>query len=53
MAEFHRGPYETAVGEAELLTEIRIPVRPGGGRADEEGGGRVGGRGVPAAGRGG
>ena len=27
MAEFHRGPYETAVGHAELLTEVRIPVR--------------------------
>jgi carbon-monoxide dehydrogenase medium subunit len=28
MAEFHRGPYETAVGDGEMLTEIRIPVRP-------------------------
>ena len=28
MAEFYRGPYETAVGPAEMLTEIRIPVRP-------------------------
>ena len=27
MDEFHRGPYETAVGHAELLTEVRIPVR--------------------------
>ncbi|MEP9381688.1 xanthine dehydrogenase family protein subunit M [Nocardioides sp. KR10-350] len=33
MEEFYRGPYETAVGPAEILTEIRIPVRPGGGSA--------------------
>ena len=33
MEEFHRGPYETAVGPAELLTEVRIPLRPGGGSA--------------------
>jgi carbon-monoxide dehydrogenase medium subunit len=31
--EFHTGPYETQVGPAELLTEIRLPVRPGGGSA--------------------
>jgi len=29
--EFHTGPYETVVGPAELLTEIRLPIRPGGG----------------------
>jgi carbon-monoxide dehydrogenase medium subunit len=29
--EFHTGPYETVVGPGELLTEIRLPVRPGGG----------------------
>jgi carbon-monoxide dehydrogenase medium subunit len=28
MDDFHRGPYETAVGDAEMLTEIRVPVRP-------------------------
>jgi aerobic carbon-monoxide dehydrogenase medium subunit len=33
MEEFHRGPYETAVGDAEMLTEIRIPVRAGGSSA--------------------
>jgi carbon-monoxide dehydrogenase medium subunit len=33
MDDFHRGPYETAVGHAELLTEVRIPVRPGAGSA--------------------
>jgi carbon-monoxide dehydrogenase medium subunit len=25
---FHTGPYETVVGSAEMLTEIRLPVRP-------------------------
>jgi len=33
MDEFHLGPYQTAVGHAELLTEVRIPVRPRGGSA--------------------
>jgi aerobic carbon-monoxide dehydrogenase medium subunit len=33
MEDFHRGPYETAVGDAEMLTEIRIPVRAGGSSA--------------------
>lgn len=33
MEEFYRGPYETAVGQAEILTEVRLPVRPGGGSA--------------------
>jgi len=33
MEDFHRGPYETAVGQAEILTEIRFPVRPGGSSA--------------------
>ena len=28
---FHTGPYETVVGPDELLTEIRLPVRPGSG----------------------
>jgi carbon-monoxide dehydrogenase medium subunit len=26
--DFHRGPYETVVQPGELLTEIRIPIRP-------------------------
>jgi aerobic carbon-monoxide dehydrogenase medium subunit len=30
---FHTGPYETVVGPAELLTEIRLPVRPASGSA--------------------
>jgi carbon-monoxide dehydrogenase medium subunit len=36
MVEFHRGPYETAVGEAEMLVEVRIPVRAHGGSAYEK-----------------
>lgn len=28
---FHTGPYETTVGPSEMLTEIRLPIRPGGG----------------------
>jgi carbon-monoxide dehydrogenase medium subunit len=31
--QFHAGPYETAVGPAEMITEIRVPIRPGGGSA--------------------
>jgi carbon-monoxide dehydrogenase medium subunit len=42
MAEFYRGPYETAVGPAELLTEIRIPIRAGGSSAFEKVGRRAG-----------
>jgi carbon-monoxide dehydrogenase medium subunit len=30
MHEFHQGPYMTAVGPAEMLVEIRVPVRAGG-----------------------
>lgn len=33
MEEFYRGPYETAVGHAEMLIEVRIPIRPGGSNA--------------------
>ena len=33
MADFHRGPYETAVEHGEILTEIRVPVRPNGSSA--------------------
>ena len=33
MEEFYRGPYETAVEHNEMLTEIRIPVRPNGSSA--------------------
>lgn len=36
MSDFHVGPYETAVGDAEMLTEIRIPLRPNSGSAYEK-----------------
>ena len=34
--EFHLGPYMTAVKDGEMLTEVRLPVRPGGGSAHEK-----------------
>ncbi len=36
MADFHVGPYMTAVGAGEILTEIRLPRRPGAGSAHEK-----------------
>jgi aerobic carbon-monoxide dehydrogenase medium subunit len=36
MEDFHVGPYMTAVGDGELLTEIRIPLRAGGSSAHEK-----------------
>jgi aerobic carbon-monoxide dehydrogenase medium subunit len=27
--EFHAGPYDTVLDDAEILTEIRVPIRPG------------------------
>jgi aerobic carbon-monoxide dehydrogenase medium subunit len=36
MGEFHLGPWMTAVGEGEILTEIRLPIRPGAGSAHEK-----------------
>jgi carbon-monoxide dehydrogenase medium subunit len=36
MEDFHVGPYTTAVGAGELLTEIRLPVRSGGGSAHQK-----------------
>ncbi|MFA6576926.1 MAG: xanthine dehydrogenase family protein subunit M [Nocardioides sp.] len=33
MSDFHRGPYETAVEHGQILTEVRIPVRPNGSSA--------------------
>ncbi|KQW47432.1 carbon monoxide dehydrogenase [Nocardioides sp. Root1257] len=33
MDDFHVGPYETVVGHAEMLIEVRIPVRPRGSSA--------------------
>ncbi|MEZ5114909.1 MAG: xanthine dehydrogenase family protein subunit M [Candidatus Nanopelagicales bacterium] len=40
--EFHVGPYETVVGEDEILTEVRVPIRPGAGSAYEKVERRVG-----------
>ena len=48
--EFHTAPYETMVGTGEMLTEIRIPISPGGGSAYEKVGRRVGDWPVGAAG---
>src|SRR3954471_16166786 len=36
MNEFHRGPYQTAVEPAEMLVEIRVPLRGGSGSAYEK-----------------
>ena len=36
MRDFHRGPYMTAVGDGEMLTEIRLPVRENAGSAYEK-----------------
>ncbi|GIF26176.1 carbon-monoxide dehydrogenase medium subunit [Actinoplanes tereljensis] len=36
MEEFHVGPYETAVGDDEILIEVRLPRRPGHGSAYEK-----------------
>ena len=36
MEDFHRGPYETAVADGEMLLEITIPVRPNCGSAYEK-----------------
>jgi aerobic carbon-monoxide dehydrogenase medium subunit len=36
MDGFHVGPFTTAVGAAEILTEVRLPLRPGGGSAHEK-----------------
>jgi carbon-monoxide dehydrogenase medium subunit len=36
MEDFHVGPYMTAVGAGEMLTEVRLPLRPGAGSAHEK-----------------
>ena len=36
MDDFHVGPYTTAVGDGEMLTEVRLKVRPGAGSAHEK-----------------
>jgi carbon-monoxide dehydrogenase medium subunit len=42
MQEFHRGPYETAVGDAEMLVEVRVPLHADAGSAYEKVERRVG-----------
>jgi carbon-monoxide dehydrogenase medium subunit len=36
MEDFYRGPYETAVGDGEMLVEIRVPIRANGSSAYEK-----------------
>ncbi len=50
MREFHRGPYQTAVEPAEMLVEIRVPLRAGSGSAYEKVDRRAGDWAVVAAG---
>lgn len=49
IAEFHRGAYETAVGQDEILLEVRLPVRPRSGSAYEKVERRVGDWAIAAA----
>jgi aerobic carbon-monoxide dehydrogenase medium subunit len=48
--ELHVGPYETVVGPAEMLTELRFPIRPSTGSAYEKVERRAGDWAVAAAG---
>jgi carbon-monoxide dehydrogenase medium subunit len=50
IADFHRGPYETACEQHELITEIRFPIRPRSSSAYEKVERRVGDWAVAAAG---
>jgi aerobic carbon-monoxide dehydrogenase medium subunit len=50
IADMHRGPYETACEQHELITEIRFPIRTGRGSAYEKVERRVGDWAVAAAG---
>jgi aerobic carbon-monoxide dehydrogenase medium subunit len=50
MKDFHVGPYETAVGDAEMLVEIRVPLYGGGGSAYRKVERRVGDWAVAASG---
>ncbi len=47
--ELHTGPYETVVGDAEMLTHIRVPIRNGCGSAYEKVERRVGDWAIAAA----
>jgi aerobic carbon-monoxide dehydrogenase medium subunit len=48
--EFFLGPYETAVGDAEMITELRVPIRHGAGSAYQKVERRAGDWAVAAAG---
>jgi aerobic carbon-monoxide dehydrogenase medium subunit len=48
--QFHTGPYETVLAADEILTALRVPIRPGGGSAYAKVGRRVGDWAVAAAG---
>ena len=48
--EFHDGPYQTLVGPAEMLVELRFPIRPGVGSAYEKVERRAGDWAIAAAG---
>jgi carbon-monoxide dehydrogenase medium subunit len=48
--EFFVGPYDTVVGDAEMITEIRVPIRPGAGSAYQKVERRAGDWAVAAAG---
>ena len=48
--EFHDGPYQTVVGENEMVTAVTVPIRPGGSSAYEKVERRVGDWAIAAAG---
>jgi len=50
LREFHVGPYETAVGDAEILVEVRVPIRERTGSAYEKVERRAGDWSIAAAG---
>jgi carbon-monoxide dehydrogenase medium subunit len=50
LRDFHRGPYETAVGDAEILVEVRVPIRARTGSAYEKVERRAGDWAIAAAG---
>jgi carbon-monoxide dehydrogenase medium subunit len=50
LREFHVGPYETAVGDAEMLVEVRVPIRARTGSAYQKVERRAGDWSVAAAG---
>lgn len=50
LREFHKGPYETAVGDGEMLVEVRVPIRTSLGSAYEKVERRAGDWSIAAAG---